>query len=176
MKKMTIILIVSLFAIKNTRAQREMRDNTFGGIGAGFLAPVGKFNDSLNSGFQINAEINGRIYRPLWFYVDGSFEYLPVTNTVLTTKTPISTIGGGVGLKIFLLKFLYVKGGAGVRGVVSGRVPNSDNSTVYYNCGAGIYLLKFLNVFADYTSWQAQTGFPANNYFVAGIKLSFGRK
>ncbi len=171
-----MLVCLCLLTVIYAQAQHEMRDNTFGGIGAGLLSPLGNYKINAKSGFQVNAEINGRIYRPLWFYVDAAYENLPLNNSVLVTSSAISTIGGGVGVKLFPVKFLYLKGGAGIRGVISGVLPDSDNSTIYFNAGAGLYLLKFLNVFADYNSWQAQTSKPANNYIVAGIKLSFGRK
>jgi hypothetical protein len=175
-KKIIFIINACMLTITYAQAQHEIRDNTFGGLGAGLIAPQGYYKNNVNSGFQINGEINGRIYRPLWFYVGGAYESLPAANTVINTAGPVSTLGGGLGLKIFLVKFIYVNGGAGIRAVVSGSIPNSDNSTIYYECGGGVYLLKFLNVFVNYTSWQAQTGYPANNYFVAGLKFSFGRK
>jgi hypothetical protein len=176
MKKLAMPIFLCLLASTYAQAQRQIKDNTFGGIGAGLIAPQGYYKDHVNSGFQLNAEINGKIYRPLWFYVDVAYENLPANNSVITTSGALSTIGGGVGLKLFLLKFIYVNGGAGIRGVVSGSIPNADNSTIYFNFGGGLYLLKFLNVYAEYNSWQAQTGYPANNYLVAGVKLSFGRK
>jgi hypothetical protein len=176
MMKTSILVLLCVLLTSYANAQREINDNTFGGIGAGVLAPVGDYKTNFNSGFQINAEINGRIYKPLWFCFDAAFESLPVNGAVLTTAKPVSTLGGGLGLKLFLLHFLYVGGSAGVRGVVAGVIPGSDRTTVYYNLGAGVFPLKFLQVFANYNVWQAQTGYPTNNYIVAGVKFSFGRK
>ena len=176
MKRLAMLLFLCLLTAVYAKAQHQMRDNTFGGIGAGLLSPLGDYKVNAKSGFQVNAEINGRIYRPLWFYVDVAYENLPLNSSVLVNSSAISTLGAGLGIKIFPVKFLYIRGGGGIRGVVSGTLPNSDNSTVYLNAGAGLYLLKFLNVFVDYNTWQAHTDTPANNYIVAGVKFSFGRK
>lgn len=177
MKKTIIALAACLLMVSYAQAQHEIKDNTFGGFGAGLLSPGGNLKTNFKGGFQVNAEINGRIYKPLWFYAAGEFENYPANSTAVSADIQgVSTLGGGLGLKIFPCRYFYVSGGAGVRGVISGTIPHSDHSTIYYNAGAGIYPVKFLAVFAGYTIWQAQTGYPSNNYFVAGVKLSFGRK
>ncbi len=172
--------LLCLLVLTSLQAQHQ-RSNTFGGFGFGFVTPQTDFKNGYASGFQISGEVNGRLYRPLWLYLSVNYENFTADNTVVINPTSdpspnLTAIGGGLGLKIFPVKFLYINAGGGIKGLVSGTVLNSDKSTAYFDFGAGLYIAKFLGVFVNYTSWQLRTDNPSYNYLTAGAKISFGRR